>query len=624
VIEKQIPIDELETISNFLYTIDNFNKLDRSTLTKLVSSMKLIFLEGGEILINEGECENSLFIVYHGRLRVYKTVFPLESDQESEIISKKYHEEMICEIAQGELVGEVSFLINSSRTRTVRAIRDSILLKLDQNYINQQDIQHINVLLSMSLSSLRRLVKTNKSTENKLNISNIAIAPAGNSNHIPFVEPFVKALNKIKPTILVNRSYCLKHFGEDIMDSRIDDQYHTKLTTWLKSLEQQYSYVVYEADHQMTPWTNRCMREADKVLFIAQSNIDPTLNAIEHSVFNEKINCLPITDLVIIHPEDTASIVNTQKWLNDRLVHLHHHIKLNIPGHFSKLCRYIAERSFCLILNGGGARAWSHLGVLKAIEELHIPIDFIGGTSQGALIGGMYAQSGLAVTNELCEKFGVQSNNDYTFPLLSILKGKKVTHIFKQCFNETHIEDLWTSFFCVSTDLSQDKLYIHNRDLLWKAIRASTSLPGIYPPFVSKEGNILVDGAVMNNMPVDIMRKQVGGCKILTVSCNFNQGKQNRKSPMGPWVSGWHFLKELILSGKNIKNFQTICTILNTSLKLASTEHQQSMERAADYLLKVDTSRFDFLDFRSIHKIREIGYVTAMEQLPKQIDLNFF
>ena len=112
-IEKQIPIDELETISNFLQTIDNFNTLDRSTLTKLVSSMKLIFLGGGEILINEGECENSLFIVYHGRLRVYKTAFPLESDQESEKISKTYHEERICEIAQGELVGEVSFLINS-------------------------------------------------------------------------------------------------------------------------------------------------------------------------------------------------------------------------------------------------------------------------------------------------------------------------------------------------------------------------------------------------------------------------------------------------------------------------------------------------------------------------------
>ncbi|EQD48475.1 cyclic nucleotide-binding protein, partial [mine drainage metagenome] len=104
---------------------------------------------------------------------------------------------------------------------------------------------------------------------------------------------------------------------------------------------------------------------------------------------------------------------------------------------------------------------------------------------------------------------------DYTLPFVSLVSGRKVSRMLFEAFGELAIEDLPLSFFCVSSNLTTGHPYVHRRGELWRALRASVSVPGVLPPVVNA-GQVLVDGGAMNNLPVDVMlelgRGPVIGC----------------------------------------------------------------------------------------------------------------
>ena len=161
------------------------------------------------------------------------------------------------------------------------------------------------------------------------------------------------------------------------------------------------------------------------------------------------------------------------------------------------------------MFSGGGARAYAHLGVLRAFHESDIPIDFIGGTSMGAIVAACLAMgwSLKELQERIRQSFAETSPlTDYSLPLVGLVRGVKVETLLAHHFGKTRIEDLWLPFFCVSSNLTTARAEVHRAGLLPKALRASVSLPGILPPVVTARG-LLVDGGVVNNLPVDIMRE---------------------------------------------------------------------------------------------------------------------
>lgn len=612
-IERNIKNDELDKIKSFLLSTSHFNKISPTILEAFMPFFKIIGLNGGETLITEGDVDSTLYILYQGRLRLFKKAQSAKFHYMVEL--KKESEEIIGEISPGEVVGEMSFLIGTPRSASVRAMRDSILLKVDHSAFEKLKAEHPECILEMSLTSLNRLLKKPNSGY-KPRVSTIAIIPAGDSDHIPFIHNFIVELNKIKPSILINKKLFCQQFNKDINQIDFSDDALSEMNDWLYSLEQRYGYVVFETDRQMTPWSHRCIREADKLLLIAEENAHPTCNSIEIKLFSDNNQLLPNIDLVILHPENTIKITNTQEWLNPRDIYGHHHLRIDSILDMRKLIRFLFNRALGVVLNGGGAKAFAHLGVLKALEERKIPIDFIGGSSMGALLGGVYARVGLDAATELAIKLAFGKTRDVTLPILSLLKGGYATDVYLECFGSSNIEDLWTRFFCVSTNLSNYELKIHESGLLWKAVRASTSIPAIYPPVSDENNHILVDGAVINNMPVDIMKKRNAGGKVLAVNSAAILRQRIRKIPSTYMVSGWKLLIDQFNPFKKYELTETIYNILVTSLTLVSSEHQKRMEAEADYLVKVDTSRFELFDFKLVREIIEVGYQAAMEQLP--------
>jgi predicted acylesterase/phospholipase RssA/CRP-like cAMP-binding protein len=611
-IEKPIPQEKLSDIVTFLSKIELFKTLNHHSLEYLTDSMVLVSIGGGETLIHQGEVDTSFYIVLQGRLRVYVK-------QRGQSKTSKEESIPVAEISVGQMVGEIALLTQEPRTGTVRAIRDSLLLKLDKLTFDQFEQQHPYEVAQIAKTSLKRLITKSRPTEPGENTRTFTIAPAGDSDHRPFTHRFVAELNKIKPTLLVTSKLCNEHFGKDVAQTQSTDITNYLINNWLHSLENEYGYIVYETDVSMTPWTQRCLRQSDRIVLVADTHaLDTNPNFIETNLFSIKSETLPYIELICLHSEETTIIRGTNRWFKNRPFHKYHHLKMNVES-FARYIRFLNGQAFGLVLNGGGARGFTHIGVIRALEELNQPIDFVGGCSMGALIGGYYA-SGTSAKEmiESTKDYVEHLRRDYTLPLVSLLKGKYTTEFFQRIYGDKRIEDLWTPFFCISSNVTHAKLHVYDEGPLWLAIRVTTSMPGIYPPIYDDQGNMHVDGGIVNNMPVDIMRKAICGGKILAVNCHANLSEPTKSlKERPPWISGWKlFIERFNPITKEKNKFDNIYEIVASSLMVCSNDRQEQMEREADYLLQFDTSKYSIFQFEAADELLHLGYRLAMEKLP--------
>lgn len=607
-IEQVIPKEEIENIVSFLETVELFKKLKKSFLRELVSSMSKVYLEGGETLIVQGEIDKVMYIVLEGRLRAYHA--PTTKTATQPIL----HGEM----TNGEIIGEISLLSNEPRVDTVIAVRDSVILKLKQDafhFIEQYEPQGA---LEIARIAIRRLIGKNPYKKISERCLALAIAPAGDSNHGELVRILYEELNKIKPAALITKEMCNTHFGYNIAQSSIEEYSSAQITSWLFSLENEYGYLIYETDRQMTPWTQRCFRQADKILLVAEESIYPAFNSIEINLFSDKRKYIPAIDLVFLH--ESNKIIGSHKWLKDRPVNNYHHLRIPSEKDTAKLIRYLNGESIGLVLNGGGARGIAHIGALKALEELNIPIDFIVGNSMGTMIAGLYAQGiPYSEIKKRTAKYIAQYRREFTLPMVSLMTGKCLTDISKDIGKEILIEDLPLRFVALSTNVTEATLNVIDKGLLWFAIRVSISIPGLFPPIYDAQGNMLVDGGILNNMPVDVLREYMGEGKILAINCHPHIGEeQNRRLIPDTWFSGWKLFFERLNPFHKKKNEpDNIMDIILSSMHLAAITHEKTMEKEADYLLKFDTSKYDLLDFNLGEELIELGYRASMQKLPE-------
>jgi NTE family protein len=249
-----------------------------------------------------------------------------------------------------------------------------------------------------------------------------------------------------------------------------------------------------------------------------------------------------------------------------------------------------------LVLSGGGARGFAHLGVVRALREARVPIDFLGGASIGAIIAAGVAMGwGEEELRLRYRRSFVDSNpvNDYTFPLVALTRGRKVARLLEREYGDVLIEDLRTPFFCLSADLNAARAVEHREGTVWRALRAAVAIPGMIPP-VFRGDDILVDGAAINNLPIDIMHARAPG---LVIGCD---------------VSAELFSR----SGRRINIFQ----ILMRAGMVNSVSGAAAQRSLADVLLKPPLAGIDLLEWRAFDRAIEAGYQYArgaLAELPE-------
>jgi NTE family protein len=286
------------------------------------------------------------------------------------------------------------------------------------------------------------------------------------------------------------------------------------VSNWLNAIEQDRELICYRADDSLTDWTRKAIRQADQVLIIVSGAPSASPNPSEAFAF--ATHPPSRRRLVRLHKRRSGFVEGTAAWLEGRDVGLHHHVSLEDERDFKSLLRFLTGRAAGYVAGGGGGFGPAHIGVFKAFAERGVTFDMLGGTSVGAAMLGAFSM--LMSPEELDRRthdvFVVsRAFKRLTYPRYALLDHIPFDSALRRQYGEVAIEDTWRPFFAVATvlDGSGDGLHLLRRGPLWKAVRASGSLPAVLPPMLSDDGRLLVDGAVIDNIPLRPMQALKAG-----------------------------------------------------------------------------------------------------------------
>ncbi len=456
--------------------LDLLNTFEPEVTAQIMAAAMKVKIQAGDDLFRAGDEGNALFVLLRGSLGVY-------------IQGPSGYPQLFAIIKPGETVGEMAVISGEERSATVTAIRDSELIKL-------------------SASEFHRLVKSEPAISHELNRMLVHRLQQAANQHGLQLEPKTIAIlpaNNASETELVCANLCRTLDSENISHLLYTSQCDNGEIKGLAEIEARHDLVLFQGKHDSPGWNEKIARQADRIMVIANGRERPFTN-LPMPILHQRARH-QLLDLVIVHDQCNELPKNTNRWLKKIPVNRHFHI-CEANADWQHLARILTGRGLGLVFSGGGARAYAHIGVLKAVHELGMTVDFIGGSSMGAIIAACHARGwDFAESKRRIYNTFVRTNplSDYTLPILSLVRGKKVERLLHENFGDARIIDLWKPFFCASSNLTSGLVHIHRKEKVWRALRASIALPGILPPIASKHG-ILVDGGVLDNLPVDVMR----------------------------------------------------------------------------------------------------------------------
>ncbi len=577
-----------------------FASLDADALRDLKEELETLVLHGGETLFRQGDEGDFLCIVVSGRLRV---VVRRTDGQDS----------TITELGPGEIVGEMAVVTGEKRSATVVAIRDTQLAKLTKAAFERFLATYGKAAVGVLVRKLaERLRDTTAGQNGQRTISTVAIIPAhAGAPTRGFCERLTEALSKFGSTLHLNGERVNAHLGhEGIVQTYELAGGNIRIAAWLSNQELTHSYVLYEADSYLSPWTERCIRQADHILVVADGKADPAPGEIETELLRPHDGRYMAPQwMVLVHNDSDPS--GTRKWLDARNVERHFHVRLSDSTTVERLARFLTGRALGLTLGGGFARGLAHVGVFRAMEDLSVPVDAIGGASMGALVGVLRAMGWDCekIIREICEActgmFG-----DLTFPFIAFKTGRKFSEAVRKLFGDIQIEDLWLPFFCISANLNRSQLKIHARGSLAKAILAGTRAPGVFPPIVY-EGELHIDGGVINNVPVDIMKTFANGGIVVGVDVS-PPHELHQTDDYGDVVVGWEaFWSRFNPFARKRVYTPSILLVMIRTLEYSGIAYKNHRIEFADIYLYPELLKFKRTDFHLAAQIADAGHDAA-------------
>ncbi len=584
---------------------DLFGELDEETLRSIQGEIEWVELSGGDALLHQGDLDTDVYIVMNGRLAIV-------------VKGTDGHERIVDEVIRGESVGEMALLSKESRSASVYAIRDTTLIKIPQAGFDRLMEKHPQSVLNIVHVIIRRFRQTLQSARSAPHAAALTLVPLSpNANFTDFAGRLAEALAPFKTTAHVTSTSFRLHLEAAGFDRESDsDVTQFELVRWLDELESKHDLVVYQADPSLSEWSRQCLRQADHVLLVTCADAPKTPGEIEIEVMGAHSGPISVRkSLVLLYPDGSRNPSGTKEWLAGRNLHRHHHVRLDTPADFAHLARMLTGRAVGLALSGGGARGFAHIGVVRAMKKAGIPIDAIGGTSMGAVISAEYATGW--DEKKMIEKDRTIASvlSDYTLPLVSLLSGRKFSRMLKRFFGDVEIEDLWMPYFCVSSNLTRAAMGVHRSGLLRLAVRASGTLAGLMPPLVI-DGDLHVDGALFDNLPIDVMRAEVDGGFVIGVDVS-PPIDLAKNAAYDDGLSGFSVLGNTLNPFAEKQTYATIANIIQRAFEVGSIRDQRTRlaKEAADLYLRPPVERFGLFAQKAIEEIVEVGYEDAIDKL---------
>lgn len=577
-----------------LASIKFLEDVPRRALRAAGKEARWFSVPAGWPLFRAGEMSESIFFVLSGSFGAFKAM----RDGRSEFMGH---------IRTGEPVGEMAMFQggididgdgtpdNVPHTSSVYALRDSEVLEISRKgfqRLSAAEPEILNAMIRLILSRLREGNQRNRRTAPKV------FALVGTSPTMD-LELRAEALQE-----------SLKKLG---VKSRIVEQIEgdEKPSAFFDKLEQESDIVILISTMGDNSWYRLAMRQADRIWVVARADAKPSYPLFPEE--NSPAQSLKLVDVLLLHHGSERKACRPADWLRAsggaRVFHWH-----QVAGeHCDRLARTIAGRSVGVVFSGGGARAYAHIGVVRALRELGIPIDFAGGASMGAVVAACVAMGWSDdQINDRIRKGFVETNplGDWNIPVVGMVKGHRVDARLKEHFGEAEIGDLEMPFFAISTNLTDGAYRIHRQGLVRKALRASIALPGILPPVID-DGEVLVDGAVLNNFPTDVMREFqrgfVVGCDVARAPEGLDASEFVNPPGFFGWVAKYGFSTAPPIAGLLMRS-ATVSVNPNAGRELV------------DVLVLPELKDVELRDWKAYDQAVEAGYHAAMTAL-KESDL---
>ena len=581
-----------------------FGTLDEGTMRELESRLSWLHLASGAQLFAQGDAGEDAFLVVNGRLRV-----ATRDDSGCDVV--------VDEVGRGAAVGEEALLTGAARGVSVHAIRDTHLLRLTRATFDAMLDRHPRAMMQIARAAVTRLngALAHRAPARPATIALIAAGP-----DVPLdalAGRLCGVLQAFGSTLRLDAGEVDRMLANpDVAHSAEGSVLHEALTAWLSRAERDHSMVILQGDLNWSAWTRRCAQQADRILVVGRAGSAPQLTEAEIAI--AELDLRGRMELVLLHSDATVRPSGTSQWLQGRNVAAHHHVRLGNDADVQRLARRITGRANGLVLGGGGARGFVHVGALQALAEAGVTIDVYGGTSIGALIAAA-ASMGVSVKDmhSLARDFASPRKLlDRTLPIAALMTGAKVTAFYRELFGDTSIEDMWLPYFGISSGLSRAKAIVHDRGTLWQAVRASTAIPAIFPPFLGDDDEVHVDGGVMNNMPLDVMRQLCEAGTVIGVNPMPTHDRL-RSYNFGPSISGWAALAgRFKLFGSRLRAPSILGSVMRaTEINSANRMRQTGFRAIADLLIEPAVGDFPILAFGRYADIVEIGYRAAQEAI---------
>jgi predicted acylesterase/phospholipase RssA/CRP-like cAMP-binding protein len=570
----------------------------------LAAGATRVSLAAGEVIFRQGDPADAAYVVVSGRLRV------LDEEDEAPVV--------VAEIGAGQLAGELALLDDRPRGATLLAARDSELARLTRTEFEVLVRRVPSPMLEVTRTIVRRsrepMDPYRRAASDGLTIGLVPLGPGSDLDDlIAALLPRLGEHGRVDHLTAVDVDRSLGIDG--IADARPGDSAALRLERWLADREDRTDLLLLQSDGRPSPWTERCAGQVDHVVLVADADADPAVDELERALLGVRELPDRHVSLVLLHPPDRDRLEGTSAWLADRDVDDHHHVRRGHAGDLDRLARHLAGRAVTLVLSGGGAKGFAHLGVVRALRELGIPIDALAGASMGAPMAAMVALD--TPDDELVPQVAALYRKvlDYTLPVTSLVAGKRSVRSIERAAGGRAIEDTWLPFVCVSTNLTRSRTVVHRRGDLGTALRASFAIPGVMPPVPYGE-DLLVDGGVLNNLPLDVARRLNPTGTVIASDVAPVLGPR-AKQDYGLSVSGTGVLLRRLTPGLKAPKVPALMATLMRSLMVAAA-HARDRDVArglADLYLLMELRGVGLLDFDDAEPVAQRGYEEALEPI---------
>ncbi len=584
-----------------LDTLEAYFKTSFDENDTLLDELDVTELAGGDWLMKQGDPGDALYFLVRGRLQAWAR------DQEGRDRGR-----FLNEIVPGDSVGELALLTGAPRAVGIQAIRDSLLIRLDRESFDRLAPDHPALVLRLATNVANLLQSSFGKRSTTRNLKAITILPLDSS---PRLENFCRELTME----LENEGHTLSlaagelgRKGAPVDSLQPGETVPESLKNWLQDQENEYRFLVYHCGAGNSAWSRFALRHSDMVLMIGDASMDPAPRNWEAELLETSASTIARQMLILLQPPSDRSITGTSRWLAGRRIDFHVHVRKDKPDDLSRVTRIISGNALGLVLAGGAARGFAHLGVHRAMVELGLPIDWVGGTSIGAIMGGAIA-SPVSVEDSivLAKKSFVEGKpfSDFTIPMMSLIRGRRMSRMLEEHL-DFQIEDLPKPFFCVSCNLDTGSTNVHETGYLPDALRASAALPGIIPPAVVNQ-RLTIDGAVVNNLPVDEMRLKPVSRIVAVDLSSAEQVTVDYNAVPSPWA----VFRGRYLPFSRRYRVPSLSNIMLKATLLGTLERVRAQGQQADILLNPPVRKFGMTEVKSFEKIVEAGYTHAKSEL---------